>query len=137
MSFASEYFRNRDTKSYTIYGLMKQAVYHILKDTRWKPDWKVAEIREEMKNSVEKVLDVTYLNKRILFLEEAISLLFEPHQIKGIHLLHTLTREENEARINQHKLRDRLVCYLNKSWREQGEVYNFIKNISQKYFEQN
>ncbi len=33
-------------------------------------------MREEIKKTVDKVLDITYLNKRILFLEEAVSLLF-------------------------------------------------------------
>ncbi len=42
MSFAAQYFRNRDSKTYTLISMFKQGVYYILKDTRWKPDWKVA-----------------------------------------------------------------------------------------------
>ena len=39
-------------------------------------------------------MDVIYLNKRITFLEDAISMLFEKHQLKGIYLLHTLNKSE-------------------------------------------
>ena len=45
MNFAAEYFRHRDSKSYTIAALLKQGLFHILKDTRWKPDWSVAKVR--------------------------------------------------------------------------------------------
>ena len=83
-------------------------------------------------NTVDRILDVTYLNKRILFLEEAISLIFEPHQLKGIYLLHTLNKEQNEYRLSQHKLRDRLVSYLHKSWQVQGDAYNYINKIHTK-----
>lgn len=38
-----------------------------------------------------------YLHKRICFLEEAISILLERHQLKGLHLIQHL----NEDKINQ------------------------------------
>ena len=33
------------------------------------------------------------LQKRIIFLEEAITILLERHQLKGIHLVHNLNKE--------------------------------------------
>lgn len=42
-------------------------------------------------------MNTIYLNKRISFLEEAISILLESHQLKGIHLIQHL----NEQKVNQ------------------------------------
>lgn len=68
MRFASEYFRSREAKSYNLAGFMKQIAFGLFKDTKWKPDWRQAEARDHIKDSVNKVLDVVYLNKRIHFL---------------------------------------------------------------------
>lgn len=92
LNFAAEYFRISDSREISFRGYFKQMIYEMLKSTRWKPDWRMAEVREEAREAANKVLDVVYLNKRIAFLEEAISLLFDKHQLKGIHLLHTLSK---------------------------------------------
>lgn len=51
-----------------------------------------------MKEAAGKLLDTIYLYKRIAFLEEAISILLERHQLKGLHLIHSLTEEEANRR---------------------------------------
>lgn len=38
-------------------------------------------------------MNIIYLHKRINFLEEAISILLEKHQLKGLHLIHHLNQE--------------------------------------------
>jgi hypothetical protein len=37
--------------------------------------------------------DVVLLQKRIIFLEEAITILLEQHHLKGLHLVHNLNQE--------------------------------------------
>jgi hypothetical protein len=116
MKFASEYFRSRESKTYNFASFMKQMVFNLIKDTHWRPDWKIVEAREHMKDTVNKVLDVIYLNKRIQFLEEAISMLFEPHQLSCIHLLHSFSPQQTEDQFKNHRFRDRLVFFLSKYW---------------------
>ena len=41
-------------------------------------------------------MDVVYLQKRINFLERAMSVVLEKHQLRGLHLLHRATKEETE-----------------------------------------
>ena len=59
----------------------------------------MAQKSEETKELVNKLLNVVYLNKRIAFLEEAIGVLLKQHQLKGIHLLHSLSKEKTEKDI--------------------------------------
>jgi hypothetical protein len=40
-----------------------------------------------------KQLDVLYILKRVFFLERTINILFEEHQLKGIHLQQNMTLE--------------------------------------------
>ena len=61
------------------------------------------------------MLDIININKRIVFLEEAITLLFEKHQLKALHLIQPMTRKEADDHIEQHKLRARLVHYIIKT----------------------
>ena len=44
-----------------------------------------------MQQTVNYLLDVIYLHKRIDFLERALPILLEEHQLKGLHLVHDLT----------------------------------------------
>ena len=58
-----------------------------------------------------KVLDVDYLYKRIEFLESAISVLLDEHQLKGIYLTKTnITQAKNHYK--RHRMRDKVVKYL-------------------------
>ena len=65
-------------------------------------------------------MDTVLLQKRISFLEEAISILLENHQLKGIYMVHRLTQQEVERTQKSHKLRDRMVWYINKYGKEDG-----------------
>ena len=65
-----------------------------------------------MQTAVNQILDVIYLQKRIDFLERALPILLEDHQLKGLHLIHDLTVDEAEKKFKEHQLRDRLVAFL-------------------------
>lgn len=56
-----------------------------------------------------------YLHKRIAFLEQAIELVFDQHQLKGIHLLHTLNQQEVESNMEAWENDDRAVVTRNQS----------------------
>ena len=57
-------------------------------------------------------MDVGYLQRRIEFLERAITVLLDRHHLKGLHLLSRMTREEADDHYQQHKFRDRVVSYF-------------------------
>lgn len=42
-------------------------------------------------------MSIVYLQQRIEFLEKAMTVLFEKHHLKGLHLLHRVTREEADS----------------------------------------
>lgn len=42
LNFASEYFRITESKTITFRGYLKQLFYGLLKNTPWKPDWRMA-----------------------------------------------------------------------------------------------
>ena len=68
------------------------------------------------------MLDIVYLQKRIDILERALPILLEEHQIKGLYLLHSKTREEADSMYQEHQLRDRLITYLNDQKEIQREL---------------
>ena len=50
-----------------------------------------------------KQMDILYLLKRVGFLERALEVMFDEHQIKGIHLMRKLTLEEVKHNRKQFK----------------------------------
>ena len=60
------------------------------------------------------MLDIVYLQKRIDFLEKALSTVLKEHQINGLHLLRGKNRKEVDENHNRHSFRDRLIYFLAK-----------------------
>lgn len=57
-------------------------------------------------------MDVTYLQKRLNFLEKALAVVFEKHQFSSLFLCRTTNEEESDSIYKAHHLRDRLIRYL-------------------------
>lgn len=114
MKFAEYYFNCKEARDIGFLSWVKLNVFNVVSSTPCKPEWPVEEKRNFVVSTVNKVLDIFYLHKRIGFLEQCLTILFEPHQIKGLHLVHSLTREESEAKSKNYMLRDRVVVYLTK-----------------------
>ena len=51
-------------------------------------------MRDKLSSSVNHMMDVVYLQKRISFLERAIAVVLEEYQLKGIYLHRTRKRRE-------------------------------------------
>jgi len=66
-----------------------------------------------MRRTASKVFDVIYLNKRKHFLEEVISIILQPHQLKGFYLLYSIAPELDDHKINMYRFSYILVGYLN------------------------
>jgi flagellar basal body-associated protein FliL len=80
----------------------------------------MAQKQYEIKKNVNNLLDVNYLYKRIEFLECAISSLLNDHQLKGIYLSQVnLKMAENQYK--KHRIRDRIIEFLDKKNQEKME----------------
>jgi hypothetical protein len=53
-----------------------------------------------------------YLQRRVAFLERAISILFEKHQLTGLYLIRTTTKEEADSNYFYHQLRRNLLFFF-------------------------
>ena len=114
MKFAEYYFNSNDARGVGFRSWLQQALYSALMSTPLKPDWDQIDRRVGLRKTVNKVLDIFYLHKRIAFLESALTLVLERHQLKGLHLVHNVTREESDKKYKDYQLRDRVVMYLSK-----------------------
>ena len=59
------------------------------------------------------ITDINYLFSRIEFLESAISVLLDSHQLKGIYLSRCRLKKSDDS-FKRHRLRDRIVKFLHK-----------------------
>ena len=113
--FAQAYFNSKAARNYGFFSFLKQTLYRSLSLCGCKPRWKYVQQRELLEKTSKKMLCVVFLQKRVEFLEKAISVLLEPHHIKGLHLAHRRTRSEFDDSIKQFDFRDRLVGYFVKN----------------------
>jgi hypothetical protein len=114
MHIAEQLFRSKEAKEINFGSFLKQKLYNAVTALCCQPDWEPEKKRKELKQAVRTMNDTVLLQKRIAFLEEAISVLLEKHQLKGIYLVHNLTEVEAQRCQQSHKFRDRVVYYLNK-----------------------
>ena len=115
LQLARSYFKTNSGKSYSFGSYIKQTIYNVLRWFGRKVDWELAKERQQLQSSIEKYLDVYYINRRLLFLEDAISLLFESHHLKGLYLMHTLTTPTAEQKLKHYRLRDRILTYISQN----------------------
>ena len=54
-------------------------------------------------------MDVEYLLKRVSFLERALDVLLEDHQLKGVHLLKKLTLDEAKVYRKKFKMHQNAI----------------------------
>jgi hypothetical protein len=61
------------------------------------------------------MLDIVFLQKRIDVLERALPLVLEEHQLKGLYLTHSKSREEINETFRRLEMRDRLISYFHQT----------------------
>ena len=92
MRFAEYYFNHDAAREVGFFAWIRQALFSVVKGTRLAPDWDLTDKRLDLRDTVNRVLDIFYLHKRIAFLERAIEVLLDRHQLKGLHLAQNLTQ---------------------------------------------
>ena len=68
------------------------------------------------------MMSVVYLQRRVDFLEKSITILLDRHHLKGLHLLHRLTKKEADENFRDHGFRDRLIGYFRQRHRQDGTL---------------
>ena len=122
MFFAHLYFKTQETSSFGFFAFLKQLVFNVLSALGCKPQWEFSEKRERMRDTVKNMMNVVYLQRRVDFLEKSITILLERHHLKGLHLLHRLTKKEADENFRGHGFRDRLIGYFRQRHRQDGTL---------------
>lgn len=94
MRFAKTFFKDKSSSHFHYLNFFSYLFYRLLAFLNLAPNWKGTKRRDEMKKTVSNLLDVIHLQRRIAFLEKTMTVLFENHQLKGLHLLKTTTKQE-------------------------------------------
>lgn len=87
MTFAYQHFKCKEALQHNFGNFLKWSVYSMLMligcDMK---NWKTAERQIRINNTVNNILEINYLFQRIEYLEKAIPMMFDEHQLKGIYL---------------------------------------------------
>ena len=114
MAFAHEHFRCKETEQHNFSHFLKRNIYNFFKSLGFeKKSWKIAKKQAEITQTINKLLEISYLFRRIEFLEKAITLLLDDYQLKGIYLSQVSINQANKD-YKKHRFRDRLIRYLHK-----------------------
>ncbi len=119
LKFAKHYFKNKFVKNFGGFDCIKLIIYKLLTAISCQPEWTYTEEKVKIRTTVNNLLDITYLQKRINFLEKALSVLFEKHQFEALFLCQNITREEADETYEKYSLKERLIYYLYR--RDRGE----------------
>ena len=76
------------------------------------------------------LLDVVYLNKRVDFLERAITTVVKDSELKALYLVKDRTKEEVDKNISHHYWRDKLILFLAKRKKNEKEKKLEFKGCS-------
>ncbi len=125
LNFAKHYFKNKFVQDFGGLGCIKLIVYKILTAINCPPEWINTEERAKIRTTVGNLLDITYLQKRINFLEKALSVLLEKHQFEALFLCQNINRKEADETYEKYNLKEKLIYYLYQ--RDKGEkISKFI-----------
>lgn len=67
-----------------------------------------------MHKVVNHLIDIIYLYKRIEFLERALEVILEEHQIKALHLMRNKTFAEAEKQYENYQMKNNLEKFIKK-----------------------
>lgn len=68
MFFSSQYFRNIKATNNGFLSFLRLSTFKILNAFSFDPDWKTAKEQKRLRETVNKLLDIHYLYRRIEFL---------------------------------------------------------------------
>jgi len=68
MDFASQLFKKSKLSEVTALTHFKQVVYDLLASFNKQPDWKSSKYIKDLRSTINNLLDIVYLQKRLQFL---------------------------------------------------------------------
>lgn len=87
MHFALKYFRKKETNNFGFFTFLKQSVWGGLSRVGCQLNWQKGKKREQLSRAVQDMMNVVYLQRRLEYLERAMTILLEPHHRKGLQLI--------------------------------------------------
>lgn len=110
---ADDYFDAQKTKDFGFRKLIKQQIYKLLKSINRAPkQWESEQRRYQYQETVNQLLDITYLQRRIDTLERAMSIILTEPQMKGLYLAQPKNIKGTQETYKKHQLRDQVINYL-------------------------
>ena len=98
MSFIKKIHSDQKAKEYGLFYFISKFIYSFLSLFKFNlQNWEATKQYHKMHKTVNKLIDVIYLYKRLEFIERALEVLFDTHQIKVLHLMRNKTFKEAEC----------------------------------------
>lgn len=97
MTFLKKMHSDQTAKDYGLFYFLSKLLYTVLHFLSFDMNnWEKTREYHKMQKVVIKLIDILYLYKRIEFIERALEVLFDEHQLKVLHLMRNKTFKEAE-----------------------------------------
>lgn len=109
MTFVKRLHSDQKAKEYGLFYFLSKVFYSILRLFNIDlSNWKETQHYHRMHKTVAHLIDILYLYKRLEFLERALMMILEDHQIKVLHLMRHKTFEEAEEDYQRYEMKTNL-----------------------------
>lgn len=109
MTFIKKLHSDQKAKEYGIFYFISKFVYSVLTLFKFNLDeWIRTREYHKMHKTVNKLIDILYLYKRLEFIERALEVLLDDHQIKVLHLMRNKTFSEAEHNVKLYQMKENL-----------------------------
>ena len=117
MRLASYLFRyDRKSKindhKFNIFTFLPALIYKVIRFIGIKPDCKIFERIYTTRSEINRQIDVTFLIRRIAFLEDCLKYIFEDYEWDCLHLLNRKTLQEVAQSRRQFRARNYLLTKI-------------------------
>jgi len=115
MKFIKNLHSDQKAKEYGIFYFFSKLLYSILTFFKFSLEtWERTREYHKMHKTVNKLIDILYLHKRLEFIERALEVLFDDHQIQMLHLMRNKTFSEAEHNYQLYQMKDNLSKIIEK-----------------------
>ena len=115
MTFIKKLHSDQKAKQYGIFYFFSKFFYSVLTFFNINMDhWDMTRQYHKMHNTVNKLIDIIYLYKRLDFIERVIEVLLDDHQLKVLHLMRNKTFKEAENNTKLYEMKDNLSKIVEK-----------------------
>lgn len=133
MAVAADIYHDRESKDYHLGYYLAQRVLSLGKWIGLVEKWETPEHFNNVEEKVSSLRDIAYQESRINFLEMALSLLLEKHQLKVLHLANRQNLGSAFKKFETHRLKKDVLRYF----RSKNEDSQEAKRKAEAFFTPN